>query len=504
MKKTIAIILLCFVYSNSYTKENVSVKKLKTEVQKIASGCTPTTAFIDMEINNVRAGIGVGGILWFNSSNLNAQYEIPKNSGKHSLYAGALWIGGTDANGNIVVAAQTYRQTGEDFWGGPIDPSNCDITPATCVAYDAIWKVTKQEVQDFINGQPATPGILNYPGNSPYSGSLAPYVDVNNNQTYDPTGGDYPAFDLTGNYTNGYNNYLHGDESNWWVFSDVGNAHAASQSTAALGVEIHAEAYAYTSNDYLNNTTFYQYKIINKCSNVYSNVYLGNWVDPDLGFAVDDYVGCDVGRNLGYCYNGDPFDEGSFGYGANPPVVGTCILQGPIAPANDGIDNDHDGTIDEVCEQVLMSSFMFYHNVNNQPNGNPDGPIHHYNYLKATWGDGLHCTYGNDGRNPANPICNYMFSDNTDPINFPLYGAWTEVTAGNAPEDRRYIQSAGPFDLLPGQVSYTTFAALWFRDTTGATNAISGLQLLVDSARIMFDNWCPYPAAVNELNVNIS
>ena len=51
----------------------------------------------------------------------NGRYEIPKGSGKHSMFAGALWIGGYDDNGQLKVAGQTYRQSGTDYWPGPLD-----------------------------------------------------------------------------------------------------------------------------------------------------------------------------------------------------------------------------------------------------------------------------------------------------------------------------------------------------------------------------------------------
>ena len=31
----------------------------------------------------------------------------------------------------------------------------------------------------------------------------------------------------------------------------------------------------------------------------------------DLGTYDDDYVGCDVNLGLGFCYNGDPEDQGA-------------------------------------------------------------------------------------------------------------------------------------------------------------------------------------------------
>jgi hypothetical protein len=82
----------------------------------------------------------------------------------------------------IKVAGQTYRQTGIDFWGGPIDTNAVNITPDKCQAYDKHWKVTKQEVLDFINDpNAATNDIKNWPGNGdPTSNEgyfLAPYID---------------------------------------------------------------------------------------------------------------------------------------------------------------------------------------------------------------------------------------------------------------------------------------------------------------------------------------
>ncbi|MEN9318947.1 MAG: hypothetical protein RL712_1517 [Bacteroidota bacterium] len=44
-------------------------------------------------------------------------------------------------------------------------------------------------------------------------------------------------------------------------------------------------------------------------------------------------MGCDVGRSLGFCYNGDDDDEGVLGYGLNPPTVGVDYFEGPTDSA---------------------------------------------------------------------------------------------------------------------------------------------------------------------------
>jgi hypothetical protein len=208
-------------------------------------------------------------------------------------------------------------------------------------------------VQDFINDPTtATNDIKNWPGNGdPTSNEgtyLAPYVDVNGDGTYDYTDGDYQGYNFSGVYPNSpgtvktvCNDYLFGDQTIWWVFNDVGNIHGTGSDP--IGLEIRAQAFAFQTNDEINNMTFYKYQIINRSTNTLTQTYFGQWVDPDLGYSDDDYVGCDVGRGLGFCYNGDADDETAGGYGLNPPAVGIDFFQGPLADINDSIDNDKDG-----------------------------------------------------------------------------------------------------------------------------------------------------------------
>jgi hypothetical protein len=85
--------------------------------------------------------------------------------------------------------------------------------------------------------------------------------------------------------------------------------------------------------------TFYSYEIINRSTYELRETYFSQWVDPDLGYAWDDFVGCDVRRGLGYCYNGKSSDTPSSGsYSGNPPAVGIDFFQGPYMDA-DGKDN---------------------------------------------------------------------------------------------------------------------------------------------------------------------
>ena len=83
----------------------------------IASGCLAATAQTELNINNVRTTILAGGDMWWNLN--DGRYEIPRGEGRHSMFAGAIWIGGLDDQGNLKVAGMTYRQDGNDFWPAP-------------------------------------------------------------------------------------------------------------------------------------------------------------------------------------------------------------------------------------------------------------------------------------------------------------------------------------------------------------------------------------------------
>src|SRR6056300_471993 len=80
--------------------------------------CQPARAQSDLNINNVRATILGGGDMWWDLN--TARYEVPKGGGKHSMFAGALWLGGLDEGNQLKLAAVTYRSRGVDYWPGPL------------------------------------------------------------------------------------------------------------------------------------------------------------------------------------------------------------------------------------------------------------------------------------------------------------------------------------------------------------------------------------------------
>lgn len=362
-----------------------------------AAGCAPANERLFMDFNNVKSLIETGGSMWQDRSAGPgaASYEFPKESGNMVLYAGALWMGGEDINGQLKLAAVTFRQ-GNDFWTGPLgglipgsgnynpfvpqtadqllykDNGAADITPAQCTKYDKFFTIRKAEVQQFINWWKCENGemtpedceevetidpevlqrIIEWPAHGdPSLGEdfyLAPFYDnapagQSPNGIYDPVNdGDYPWYDVRDEIDcrNDRRVTLFGDETHWWVFNDKGNIHTETGGDP-IGMEVRAQAFSFATDDAINDMTFYNYELINRGTQTLYNTYFAQWADPDIGNANNDYVGCDVSRGLGYAYNGQTTDAGQSGqpgYGSNVPAVGIDFFEGPYQD-NDGIDN---------------------------------------------------------------------------------------------------------------------------------------------------------------------
>lgn len=60
----------------------------------------------------------------------------------------------------------------------------------------------------------------------------------------------------------------------WWVMNDKGNIHTETGADP-IGMEIRAQAFAFASNDEINNMTFYNYELINRGTQTLYNTYFG-------------------------------------------------------------------------------------------------------------------------------------------------------------------------------------------------------------------------------------
>lgn len=491
MKKLIlTLTIFTGICGSVYATPNIG-QSPKTSLNKTSSGCDNTAAVIDLDINNVRARLMTGGDMWWNRASEAAAYEVPKNSNKNSLFAGSIWIGGIDKSSNeLKIAGQTYRQTGNDYWAGPLDEDkNYSISFQTCADWDRFWKINAsdinkfkalttgitdpQQIKDIIsaNTNSVAQVIKEWPakGNTEILSSngsiitpapkreMAPYVDVDGVPGYSWRNGDYPA--------------ILGDQYIWWIFNDRGNTKTETQSEA-IGLEIHAGAFAFATNDCLNESTFYNYKVYNFSNSQLDSTYMATWCDADLGYAFDDYVGCDTGRGLGILYNGEAFDKGATGYGSEIPMVGVDYFQGP----------KYFNTKTQSDTELKMSVFTYYNN-DFSVTGNPTAKTHFYGYITGTWKDGQPFTTACNAR-AAGPATKFIFTGD------PCKGGWSEASCNNTPSDRRFIHSAGPFPLIPGaEANNITIGAVWVPNVgAGKSACFSKIQVCDDKAQDLFDN----------------
>ena len=526
-----------------------SDKKDQESLPRLAAGCTPATSLIFLEFNNVRTRVEAGGLWWQDRANGRADYEAPVGSNKFAIFAGGLWLGGTDVNGQLKAAASLFGQ-GVDFWSGPLDTTGeAEIGPETCDEWDRFFEISRAEVAQFVAYQAAKEAgeeaekfptgfqiptsILEWPGNGNTSIGqdflLAPYVNVAGDASYEPELGDFPFYDLEGTIdcraprssrSESSTRPLFGDQTFWWIFNDKGNNHSETNAPP-IGMEIHAQAFAFATNDEVNDMTFYNFELINRSTFTLTDTYFASYVDPDLGNSADDYVGCDVVRGLGYCFNGDEFDEsvrGNTGYGSNPAAIGIDFFEGPFQDADD-IANDvgigpnealnglgyGDTIVDN--ERFGMRRFVFY-NLGTANNGDPDLAIHFYNYMRGIWKNGQLMRHGGDGFQSAaveNIPTAFMFPGESDPLHWgttndlgiptiPQNTNWTEDNPGigdvrNPPGDRRFVQSAGPFTLRPGNVNDITVGVVFAQAESGGRLAsVEKLFDADDKAQSLFDN----------------
>jgi hypothetical protein len=582
---------MMLIFEVTYAKENIRSGKKDAEVIKqTAAGCAPGSVYKYLDINNVRTLVYSYGNGWFLE---NAEYEVPKGSKKTSMYSFSLWIGGVDLNNNLKLAAYTYGQgptsgtphTKNDFFNGPLKLVDASVDAATCAKYDQLFQITRAEVQAYLawwDSKADFPdyvipkSILDWPAKGDRAGGyayyLAPFYDNPDNPDgiYNPQDGDYPYYDFAnvlcpkflpadsaikkGKIGNGgkedtlgilVDQVLKGDQTLWSVYNDKGNVHTETQGEP-IGMEIRAQYFAFATNDDINNMTFYSYEIINRSTSTLTGTYFSQWVDPDLGWYLDDYVGCDVGRGLGYCYNGNAQDGSGQpqAYGAHPPAVGVDFFQGPYLDVDNcdnpsykgstekgpsftgpsacnivGLDgstitmyygpsgtdsgdfivrseaingiNFGDGIKDN--ERYGMRKFVYYNN-DGTVQGNPGYAPSYYNYLKGFWRDGQPMTYSGNAYNTGGPVCDFMFPELSDICDWGTRGIapapklWTEVTANNGVGDRRFMQSAGPFTLRPGACNYITVGIPWAKSGGSPWESVQLLKIVDDKCQKLFDN----------------
>lgn len=449
----------------------------------LITGLVHSQTFEYLDINQVKARVNSGGDLHWdpNGSNFGG-YECPIGSNRNWGGPASLWFGGLDNGGQLHLAAQTYHQSGVDFWPGPLSTNGATTNSLVVAQYDKVWKLNKSDIDNFIsnyangNVQNGTfvpaPDLLSWPCNGDVtqnqSGILAPFIDVDLDGFYNPIGsGDYPI--------------IKGDQAIYTIFNDNYLTHQSTGANA-IGAEIHLMAYAYgpcsitNSNSFLNYTTFYNYKIINRNSIALLNSYASLFNDSDIG-SLNNYVGCDVSDHYGCTYN--------TALTSNQPAIGIVQLKGPINTTN-GLDDNGDGIFDEPGEQMSMTNFMYF---NNSFAGipisqsDPGTANQYFQYMTSYWKDGTPLTCGGNGYG-GSLSTNFAYPANTYSNGPCGSSSWAETGPGS---DKRFVMSSGPYEIMPGSVTELEYAYITAFDSI-TNNPLGKLDIDVQNLHSIYNS----------------
>ncbi len=391
-----------------------------------------------LDINDISAMINASDIQFWSRGNSNPWFIVPKEGRASSVFSFSMWMGGLDENDQLHLAAERYEQVGNDFSIGPVSDMYLNQQQ---IDWNKLWKLNREEIEYHKNhwmdpGYLPIENIQNWPAHGDISlgqeNLMAPFVDINANGIYDPENGDYPK--------------IRGDQGMYMVYNDEMTDHTETGGNK-IGVEIHNVPYAFNcpEDSVFNQSLFFHFDIINRSDTSYHDFYLGSFVDFDLGNPWDDYIGCDTVLNSFFVYNADQFDENefflnpdtTFGYSNSPPAQALVFLN------------------------KKMTSFMGFTN-SIGIYGDPSVAAEYYNNLKGLLVDGSPITANGD---------RFMFPG--DPANSL---DWSEISAGNAPGDRRGMGASGPYEFNAGDTLQFDLAFVFARDYQG--NNLTSLSLL--------------------------
>ena len=424
--------------------------------------CAVGTAQATLDANQVQATFPVTGTLFYGPG-LEHEYYVPKASRLSPLYAASLWVGGR-VGGDLRVAGATYGQGSDgaafEFWPGPLNDGATLPNPSDCSAYDRVWAVSSRDVLTYEQAGTATPDLRSWPvglGAPAIDAAGDPVEPTSRSQQLDLRAGERPAI-------------LRGGETLFWVMNDVGNVHEATGSDP-LGIEVAATAFAMPQGNSpfnhvaFDQATFLRYQVTNRNAVPIEETRVSFWADPDLGNAVDDFVGIDTTRSLAYVYNADGVDDG--GYGEQPPALGVDLLRSSSA-----------GT--------------FVAPINGSPAGDPRTAEEIDRVMRGLWKDGTPMTTLGNGYMTRGEVTTFSFPG--DPVTSRFWSEENNGAGRNVPADRRFVLSTGPVTLAPGASRVVDFAILFARGTDRLAS-VTKLREASDTVQALYDAGGLFPSA---------
>lgn len=403
-----------------------------------------------LTLNNCRAPFNAAGSYFsdFYGDHLPA-FEVPANSGLHTLKRSNLLIGGKVDGYVEHIAGESelppYGYHVTDFWPGPRSDDEA-YSQEQDSTWNRSWKLSAGMIQahqeNWYDPDYIIPEVIaSWPGNGLVSLGqapvLAPFGDLNTNGMYEPELGDYPI--------------IAGDQAIFSLFNDHRTTSIATLSPK-MDIEVSQLAFAFDcpEDSTFSNTVFVRYRIVNRSSKNYGGVYAGIYTAFSIGTEGDEHMGCDTILDCYFGYNA-PMDEdsgASQGYGDFPPAQGVCILNHALSG--------------------FVGPMETWYN----------GPAPNYNILSGLWPFGEPVTLGGDGHGGSDTTAFLFSGDPSDP------GQWSDYQVNpDNPGSRNGVGAAGPFTMLSGDTLDLEIAYVFARDYGGSN--LSSVQLLKERIAIL-------------------
>jgi hypothetical protein len=417
---------------------------------------TGTPASTLLNINNLAGWIRNDGWSARVPSSGNSGVYFPRGTSTCIFQDGIVWGGNVNDGGSQIlrVGGQTYSIGtigGRIVSAGVADDPNAPAVRIYRVRRDYKTADLKQDAAEFFekglsavtSGDIATvraqyetdwnewPAKGN-PNNS--SNQNAPFYDKDGDGLYNP------AVDEPG--------IADADQVVFFVCNDLNPGRTnALYGSNPIGLELQVTLWGYNRTDPLGNVYFKKFTFIYKGTSTsqansrITDMYVGQWSDPDMGDAGDDFAGCDVSKSLVYVYNGRPIDSEYAKFGLKPPAVGYDFLQGPIVPSPG--DSAVFGLKRRYGVKNLPMTAAFYFAAGSTISDPPftrEGTIQWYNLLR-----GLLPISGAPFIHPTVPGATTYWLDGD-----PVTGTGRLDGVISQPGDRRIGACSGPFTMVLG------------------------------------------------------
>ncbi|MFM1773006.1 MAG: hypothetical protein RLZZ71_2148 [Bacteroidota bacterium] len=453
--------------------------------------------FSTLNTNNVKVVVSANGVIGYHPS-LEKGSWMPADDSAGTIFAASPWISGINAQGEVLITTQYVFTENQSWFYGPLT-QNTTADSAYSETFNHVWNIKQSEInthvayfQSLQNGTTATlfpngytipADFLSWPAHGDvslgYDFNLAPFVDYNSDNLYNPQDGDYPI--------------ICGDECLYLIINDIGNS-----TIPKMGNQVEMWIYAFDTPNIpaVNNTFFTKFKFTNKSNQTFYNTRISQMNDLDIGYAFNDYSGTDVAYGALYAYTGTATDyslSGAPSYGDIPTMESMLLLRGPLLDA-DLIDNANytnvmaealnsygergfgfgDGIIDN--ERSGLAGSVNYLNSSNPVLGEPSGsyPTGYYNLMLGKHIDGsevLHPTTGN-------PVT-YWAPGTSDIYNelVPDSEQFIHSDNGLPPNDVRQVGTTLPFTYEPGESNFLDLAYVFAQAEPGSGTSVETVNV---------------------------